>query len=309
MSSSESDVSWETLGRIVREWAGSSARLAEVRHFDGGSVSDTLGLVLEDGGKAVLKISPHRVDRHVVSEAQQLAHLRLLGVPVPTVYRFRMADLDWPDSYLLMEWVEGVDLAKVKEQASAVEFDAIQRELAEIVLKMHGQTGPGYMRVGADDCECGSWPAFFEGVYGPIWAELEKDPATSKATKKAFNKIRSAVPTLLEHGDRPRLTHWDLWCGNVLANRNGSGWKVTGILDPMCKYAHHEAELAYLEMFGTVTRAFLEVYKSVLRPADEYARSRRQVYQCYFAMDHAAFFGGSYHAKFAAAVEKTAALV
>ncbi len=40
------------LRQIVREWAGSSADLAEVRPLDGGSISTTAALQLQDGQRA-----------------------------------------------------------------------------------------------------------------------------------------------------------------------------------------------------------------------------------------------------------------
>lgn len=305
--STSEDVSWDTLRRIIRQWAGNGVDIAEIRHLHGGAVSNTLGLTLDDGRKAVLKISPHRVDRSLVREAQQLNHLRFLGVPVPTVYQWRLADLDEPDSYVLMEFVEGVDLAQAKEQLSRAEFDAVQEDLARIVVTMHRQVGKAYMRVGAtgtDGAEFSSWPAFFRGVYDGMWRELEKDPHTTAACRKHFNKVHDRLETLLAHDDQPRLVHWDLWTANVLVGPNG---KVGAILDPVCKYAHAEAELAYLELFQTVTPAFMKAYRRELPVSPDYEKRRRDVYQLYFLMDHAAFFGGPYHEKLAAAAAKVAA--
>lgn len=308
MSASE-DVSWQTLRRIARSWAGDSVEIEEVRHLHGGSVSNTMAIVLNTGEKAVLKISPHRVDRSVAREAQQLSHLRVIGVPVPAVYRWKLGDLDEPDSFLLMEHVEGIDLAKAKAQCSTAEFEALQDDLARIVLVMHGQTSDVYMRVGttgAEGAEFAEWPAFFRSVYDGMWRELEKDSATEKSCRKAFNKVHDALPKLLTHGDVPRLVHWDLWSANVLAAPGKEGWKVTAILDPMCKYAHAEVELAYLEMFQTVNGAFMRRYKRELKLDEGYAALRREVYQLYFLMDHAAFFGGQYHGKLAEAAERMA---
>lgn len=305
MSTSE-DVSWETLRKIVRQWAGPRVDIEEIRHLHGGAVSNTLGLKLDNGQRAVLKISPHRVDRSLVREAQQLNHLRFLGVPVPTVYQWRLADLDEPDSYLLMEFVPGVDLAQARETLSRAEFDAVQEDLARIVTTMHRQVGKAYMRVGAtgeDGAEFASWPVFFHRVYDGIWRELEKDPHTSAACRKHFNRVHDRLEALLAHDDQPRLVHWDLWTANVLV----AGGKVGAILDPVCKYAHAEAELAYLELFQTVTPAFMKAYRRELPISSEYERRRRDVYQLYFLMDHAAFFGGAYHEKLAASAAAVAA--
>lgn len=313
MPSSESlDVSWPDLRQIIRTWAGSAADIAELRHLHGGSISTTLGLLLTDGSKAVMKIAAHRVDRSLLREAQQLAHLRMLGIPVPTVYQWRLADLDCPHSYLVLEHCPGMDLAKARENAPPETFESLQKQLADIVLRLHLQTGTAYMRVGEtglEDTEYKTWPEFFAHIYEPMWNEVEKCEQTSKSTRKAFQKIHAAIPTLLTTDDPPRLVHWDLWSGNILAAPSGDTWQITAILDPMLKYAHHEAELAYLELFSTVTPTFLKEYKQHLRPPDAYAKLRRPLYHLYHQLDHAAFFGGPYHAKFADQVEKVAALI
>src|SRR6202021_1381394 len=59
----DSEISWPVLRRIVQEWAGTSAELAEVSPLDGGCISTTVSLTLADRTRAVLKISAHRVDR------------------------------------------------------------------------------------------------------------------------------------------------------------------------------------------------------------------------------------------------------
>src|SRR5215204_450204 len=102
------DISWQVLRQIVHAWAGASADLAEVKPLDGGSVSNTLAMTTTGGDRAVLKITPYRIDRSYADEAMQLNLLREAGIPVPRVYRWEIGTLDHPFSYLLMEFVDGV---------------------------------------------------------------------------------------------------------------------------------------------------------------------------------------------------------
>ncbi len=67
------DISWPVLRKIVRDWAGESVELAEVARLCGGTISTALCLTLADGNRAVLKITPHRVDRTYEDEKHQLA--------------------------------------------------------------------------------------------------------------------------------------------------------------------------------------------------------------------------------------------
>ena len=143
----EVDISWQSLRRIVQEWAGTTAELKEFVPLHGGQINTTLELHLSDGQRVVIKVSPHRVDKSYEREAYQLTMLRSFGIPVPDVYRWKIGSLDDPFSYILMEFVEGVDLGEAKKQCAPEEFDTLQAELAELVAAMHGNTNVNYMRV------------------------------------------------------------------------------------------------------------------------------------------------------------------
>src|SRR5688572_21288420 len=115
MSMGEIDIPWQSLRRIVQEWAGTATELSEFVPLHGGQINTTLELHLSDGRKIVAKISPHRVDRSYEREAYQLTLLKSLGLPVPEVYQWKIGSLDDPVSYLLIEWIDGVDLGAVKK--------------------------------------------------------------------------------------------------------------------------------------------------------------------------------------------------
>src|SRR5438874_1327027 len=103
MSVSGGDISWSTLRRIVHDWVGTAAELAEVKSLHGGSISSTVALTTTAGDRAVLKISQHRVDYSYAHEAYQLNVLRDIGIPAPQVYTSKLGTLDEPASYLLLE--------------------------------------------------------------------------------------------------------------------------------------------------------------------------------------------------------------
>src|SRR5580704_16667065 len=105
--SQEMDISWQVLGRIVKEWGGESAEIAEIKPLDGGCISTTVAIQLDDGRKVVCKISPHRVDRSYVNEAHQLKCIGELGIPVPHVYAAKVGSLEDPFSYIRKPFVDG----------------------------------------------------------------------------------------------------------------------------------------------------------------------------------------------------------
>src|SRR5438552_16143087 len=160
----EVDLSWQVLRRIVKEWAGDAAELEEVRPLVGGCVNTTVGLTTKDGTRAVLKICAHRVNPAFAHEAFQLELLRNVGLPVPQVYVWKIGTLDDPFSYLLMEYVDGVNLTEARHTCSSESFDYLQEHLATLVLAMHDQTADGYGRVRSDAPRHDQWVKFFREV-------------------------------------------------------------------------------------------------------------------------------------------------
>lgn len=308
------DISWQVFRQIVREWAGNSAELAEVKSLEGGSVSNTVALTCADGQRAVLKITPHRVDRAYADEAMQLNLLREVGVPAPQVYRWEIGTLDHPFSYLLMEFVDGVDLPTAKACCSADAYDVVQNELAEIILRLHSNTSTHYHRLThAEPKRFEQWAPCYREIYDGIWHEVEKLPgplALPPKCRKIVGRVHERLESLLAHGDKPRLVHWDVWGNNLLLRQDGLGkWRVAALLDPACKYAHSEAELAYMELFHTVTPAFLRAYQAVHRLSPEYHRVRKPIYQLYEMLNHLRVFGHEYLKPTLAAIERAAPLV
>ena len=309
MSFNESDISWQVLRRIVQDWAGSSAELAEVKPLEGGCINTTLCLTLGDGARTVLKISPHRVNRYYEREAHQLDLLRSLGVPTPQVYRLEIGSLDDPHSFILMEYIEGIDLAEAKRQCSADEFDGLQEHLAEIVARMHEQTSPLYQRVASTKGgkSFQSWPDFYRYVYDPIVEEVQKNVELPAKVRKQIAKVHARLDQFIVHEDVPRLVHWDIWATNLLTGVDADGkWRVRAVLDPMCKYAHAEAEIAYIDLFHTSTPAFMKAYQRSRRLDETYHRLRKPIYQLYPLINHVNLFGHDYVKPMCAALEKAA---
>ncbi len=311
MAIQETDISWQVLRQIVHDWAGAAADLSEVTHLSGGSIDTALALTCKDGQRAVLKVTPHRVDRAHTDQARQLELLRSIDVPVPKVYRHQIGTLDQPFSYVLMEFVDGVDLDTARKQCDAPAFDALQAELAELCLKMHAHTAQQYGRVTSEPApQFHNWAEFFHDVYDTICHDAEKSNALPIKGRKLIHKLHDRLGRLLAIDDRPRLVHWDIWARNLMVRPNGDGrWHVVALLDPNCKFAHCEAELAYMELFHTVTPTFLRAYQYPRRLPSEYHTVRKPIYQLYEMLNHLSLFGQEYLKPTLAALDRVAPLV
>ena len=312
VSMGEIDISWQVLRRIVQDFFGTAAELSEFVPLHGGQINTTLELHLKnaDQPRAVVKVSQHRVDRSYEREAYQLTLLKSLGLPVPEVYQWKIGSLDDPISYLMIEHIDGCDLGHAKKQCTPEEFDSLQAELAEIVCTMHAQTNAKYMRVIEGGELFDSWPKFYRSVYDPIWHEVQQDAHLNKHCRKQIGKVHEKLERFLVHPDKPRLVHFDIWNTNVMCRRDPLGkWHIAALLDPNCKYAHAEAEIAYLELFHTVTPAFLKAYQQHHKLSGDYHRFRKPIYQLYPLLNHVRLFGGEYLKHLVQAVERTENLV
>lgn len=307
----DGDISWSFLRQVIRDFAGTSAELVEVSPLVGGSINTTVLLGLKDGQRAVMKLSEHRVNRSYEHEAHQLDLLRSIGVPTPKVFKWKIGSLDDPHSFLLMEFVEGVDLHEAKQRAAPEQFDALQQQLARIVVDMHSQTAPQFGRAlpGAHQ-SYDSWPRFYREIYDTIWHDIERNGHLPPKMRKQIGKLHENLEKLIATSDKPRLCHWDIWSTNVLCRADSEGnWAIVALLDPMCKYAHNEAEIAYIDLFHTGSPTFLKAYQEKFRLDDGYHRVRKHIYQLYPLINHVHLFGSEYLKHLQSAVERTHALI
>ncbi len=154
------------------------------------------------------------------------------------------------------------------------------------------------------------WPVFYHYVYDPIFREAEKHPLLPKHCRKPLHKIHEKIDRLIVHPDKPRLVHWDIWATNILVRQDEAGrWKIAALLDPNCKYAHAEAEIAYLQLFHTVNPAFLAAYQQVHKLSSDYHNYRKPIYQLYPLLNHLCLFGAEYVKQVGAAIELPPPLV
>lgn len=293
MTSHEVDIPWQVLRGIARRWAGETAELESVTPLAGGSINTTLRLTMSDGSRAVLKVTPHRVDRSHADEAWQLALLKEAGVPVPEVYFFEIGSLDNPYSYILMQNIDGLDLNEARAICSPEQFAMIQADLAEHVLKLHDRTHSHFQRaLGIEVKQYENWPQCYRELFDPIWTEVEASGVLPVKCRKMVDKIHERLDRFIDHGDCPRLMHGDLWSGNLMCQCDSSGtWRVVAFLDPHCKYAHAELEIAYMDLFNTSTSTFSRAYQRERKLPTEYYEVRKPVYQLYSMLNHLRLFG------------------
>ncbi|HQY89119.1 MAG TPA: fructosamine kinase family protein, partial [Tepidisphaeraceae bacterium] len=259
---------------------GQNARLVEMCLLTGGIINNTVSIKLADGRAAVMKVTDHRVNHDHLREARQLQLLASFGIPVPSIYAVETASLEQPHSFVLMEKIEGYSLRELRGKLTPDQLDRIEHELAEIVMKLHDHTAEAYGKF--EEKQYKDWPSFYASLVDPVVGEAQRLHCLPEETNRTIRKVHDHLDTLLAHLDVPRLLHGDLWTANIICRQDQHNhWRIAAIIDPELRHGHAEAELAYLELFRTVTPAFTQAYNRHFKRDDDYERRRKPIYQLY----------------------------
>lgn len=218
--------------------------------LQGGLISITRRLFLEDGSSVVLKQCESAPTNLYAIEARGLQALSVEGGPrVPRA-------LDVGPGHLLLE-----DLGKGPQEGTFWE------DFGRQVAFLHSHTAPQFGF--SEDNYLGlllmdnTWSddghEFFARTR--ILRFLEEDLTVSCLSPedvKAVESIASRLPSLVPY-QPPSLIHGDLWTSNMLADSSGR----PAFLDPAVYYGWPEAELSMTKQYTGVPDTFFNAYREV----------------------------------------------
>lgn len=121
---------------------------------------------------------------------------------------------------------------------------------------------------------------------------LARSKGMSTTEVQELERVVERVPELLDDGEPPALIHGDLWSGNLHVALDGR----PALVDPAAYFAHREAELGMMLLFGGFSQRVLDAYAEAY-PLREGWRDRVELYSLYHVLNHFNLFGGSYGAQ------------
>jgi len=285
----KTSISKELTDIILQDWLGKKAKCLSIQRLHGGMINSVLALSFDQSPyKAVIKISGDKSESFQ-REAYTLDYLKTHSMfPIPAVYLCKNANELIEQSFILMEKLPGVNLG----QASMTEIDRqrVDHQLADILIELHSHERDVFGELDGSRT-CTNWLEIFEQRIRENFEDTR-----NRLTQKSLNIIPSLLeemPRIFEPQGRPTLIHGDIWATNIMVN-NENGWVLIGLVDPGSSYADVEDELAYLEVFGTVTKTFFERYcqKNPLRNGYEV---RRLYYWLNTMLLHVSVFGDKHY--------------
>jgi fructosamine-3-kinase len=257
-------------------------RMLSVRPLGGGCIGEVYMAELEEGTPLVAKVDI-KGESHLEREAYMLGYLREKSdLPVPEVYH-------GSEKLLLMQFIEG----------SSRFTEGAERHAAELLAGLHGITADSYGHerdtlIGALDQPnppTKSWTEFFRDhrlLYIALVAhEAGRLPAEDLLR---VERLSEKLDELIEDPNPPALIHGDVWSANVLAK----GDRITAFLDPAIYYADPEIELAFISLFDSFGRSFLDRYREIRPIREGFFEVRRDLYNLYPLLVHTYYFGGGY---------------
>jgi fructosamine-3-kinase len=102
--------------------------------------------------------------------------------------------------------------------------------------------------------------------------------------------LSEKLDELIEDANPPVLIHGDVWSANVLAR----GDSITAFLDPAIYHADPEIELAFISLFDSFGRPFLNRYQEIRPIREGFFEVRRDLYNLYPLLVHTYYFGAGY---------------
>lgn len=269
---------------------GISVAVFDLTPVAGGSINDAARAATSEGTFFVkwnARPIPDQFDR----EAEGLDALRssATSLRVPRPICWRQGDAGEPGFLVLEDLGDGRPVANCDER-----FGQGLAELHRTSTDAFGFVNDNY---------CGAtvqpnpWTEDWVTFYGEhrLRHLLHLARATrtvSAADFAAGERLIARLPELLGDPEPPALIHGDLWAGNRHVTAEG----LPAVLDPAAYYAHREAELGMMNLFGgfgpRVWAAYEEAY-----PLQPGWRERLPLYELYHVLNHYVLFGGGYGAQ------------
>lgn len=225
-----------TVAELIAASFGSRHRPVDCGPLTGGGFAAVWWARLDDGRAVVLKASPPAGARLLGYERGLLAaearYYRLVAARAPEVPVPRVLHVGRDPALLDGEWMvmtrrPGRSLV----DPGAVDDAPVRRDLGSALAALHAVTGDGFGYDGGR-VSGSSWRGTFTAMVDELLADARAWGVALPAAPRRIRQLVERRGDVLDLVTVPRLLHFDLWDGNVLAAPGAGGRpRLTGLVD------------------------------------------------------------------------------
>lgn len=260
-------------------------------HLLSGGLFNTTYRVVTEEHDVVLRMGPvHRElllpYEHDLMGAEALTDRLCLenGIPASNVLHLDTSKTIIDRDFMVVDRIDSVPLSdpSIPEECKG----ALLRECGKLVQKLHQIQGNRFGRLAKIVAGKGfdNWYDAVESEFLDVFSKAEEfqvfDADLRDRVLAFLKNYKTALNTLTE----PRLTHCDLWAGNILVQRNDDSYSVCAIIDG--DRAMFGDPILDIATGWISTPDFLEGYGENAEK-DEYSAARNQVYSLFFTLQDA----------------------
>ncbi len=277
----------DRLAEIGRLALGRPVRVREARLLTGGCWNRVVAVRFDgDAPEVVCKINPEPGNAGIVREHAVLRVFAGTEMPVPEPLYLDPSGSVIPGTVLVMTKVPGIVMHHAFGRLSAAERQRVAAEIAHAVGRLHRRRAGGF---GGVELEPAAREAEWADFWLPRFDRVFEAAAASNLLVPSFleevARARAGFADPLRIGGEATLTHYDIWAGNVMLDRGGDGFHVSGFIDIPGHWADYARELSFMEMFGLADATVYGIYREY-RELDAGFELRKSIYNLKMHLRH-----------------------
>jgi fructosamine-3-kinase len=276
----------ENLSEICSKSLGKMVDVERAYILTGGCLNRVVGIELKNGSPSlVLKATPTENDKSLNHEYAALKYfINNTSMPVPSpLYYDDSRDLI-PGTFYVMSKIDGVSMHHLN--FSMHDIRDITEQIAEILTELHKSKNEGFGGIDKSSSDVKKkWADFWLPRFDQAIETVKNGGHVSESLLDRIALVRPSFDKLLQIGSIATLTHYDIWSGNIMLDRNNGRLKVSGLLDVQGYWADYARELSFMEMFGIANDYFYNLYQQEHRLDDTF-HIRKDLYNLKMHVKH-----------------------
>ncbi len=234
MSITKNRQSPETIARMAKA-AFPAKAIASLTELTEGLCNAAYRIAFTDGSQSILKIAAGDTSGYLSNEVRMMDTEVMAMNLMRSVEGVRVAEVQYYDNsktlcsgaYFFMEALEGQSYSSIRWQLTEKETQTLDYESGQIERAIASLTSSRFGFIASEEYQYASLYEFIHKLYENVFSDMKaRDIPIDPTGDEIFALLQKDKP-YFDEVKQARLTHWDMWDGNVLV-KDGH---ISGIID------------------------------------------------------------------------------